>query len=188
MVLGQKLVAERTKAPRDTRISVELKGLRDPWFAWCKAAGLTPSEAIRQLVMQAIGAGTEPVDRGNAADGPIDELRRHELRMTAAEADALATIAQKAGMSSSRYLVSLLRAQLMSQPHFGTEETGALSQSNRLLLGLVTAMGKAARDPSVPVEQRRINLAQIRFIKDLVEKHVRLVSALLTANSRRWRR
>jgi len=182
------LVVEKTRAPRDTRISVDLKALRDPWLAWCKAAGLTPSEAIRQLIVQAIGAGAERAGQGDAAVEQSEDLRRHELRMTAAEADALAAVARKAGMSSSRYLVSLLRAQLLAQPNFDSEETAALSQSNRLMLGLVTAMGKAARDPSVPAEQRGINQAQIRFIKDLVEKHVLLVSALLTANSRRWRR
>ena len=190
MDLGQKLVVETTKSRRDTRISVELKELREPWFAWCKAQGLTPSEAIRQLVLQAVGGGIgadQPVG-GEADDVSADDLRRHELRMTQVEADALAAAAQQAGMSSSRYLVCLLRAQLMSRPYFGSEEVEALTQSNRLLMGLVHAMSKAAREPSTPMEQRRINQAQIQFLRDLVEKHVRSVSALLTANSRRWRR
>ncbi len=76
----------------------------------------------------------------------------------------------------------------MDVPPYRAEEVEVLAQSNRLLMGLVNAMNKAARDPSTPAEQRRINQAQVQFIRDLVQKHVRSVSALLTANSRRWRR
>ena len=108
--------------------------------------------------------------------------------MTHDEAAALASAAQHAGMSSSRYLMCMLRAQLMGLPYFEADEIEALTQSNRFLMGLATAMARAAHDSSTPPEQRRINQAQIQFIQDLVDKHVRSVSALLTANSRRWRR
>ena len=190
MVLGQKVVVETTKPRRDSRISVELKELREPWFAWCKSAGLTPSEAIRQLVLQAVGRQKAANGSGEAREeeGPGEGLRRHEVRMTSEEAAALAAAAKQAGMSSSRYLVCLLRAQLMGQAYFGSDEVEALAQSNRYLMGLSSAISKAVRDPTTPLEQRRINGAQISFIRDLVQKHVRSVSALLTANSRRWRR
>ncbi len=184
------MVVETTNSPRASRISVELKALQAPWLAWCKAAGLTPSEGIRLLVRQAVGeqeaAASSTGDK--AADDPDEGLRRHELRMTRAEAAALAAAAQQAGMGSSRYLVCLLRAQLMGLPYFDADEVEALAQSNRFLMGLATAMARAARDPSTPPEQRRINQAQVQFIRDLVDKHIRSVSALLTANSRRWRR
>ncbi len=184
------MVVETTKSPRDSRISVELKALQAPWLAWCKAAGVTPSEGIRQLVRQAVDGqdSTSSSTSAEETEDPVEGLRRHELRMTHAEASALAAAAQRAGMSSSRYLVCLLRAQLMQQPYFGADEIEALAQSNRFLMGLATAMARAARDPSTPSEQRRINQAQVQFIRDLVDKHVRSVSALLTANSRRWRR
>ena len=190
MNLGQKVVVETTKSHRASRISVELKALQAPWLAWCKAAGLTPSEGIRQLVRQAVGGRASPPSATTAEDtgDPIEGLRRHEVRMTQDEAAALAAAAQQAGMSGSRYLVCLLRAQLMGQDYFGADEVEALAQSNRFLMGLATAMARAARDPSTPPEQRRINQAQIQFIRDLVDTHVRSVSALLTANSRRWRR
>ena len=179
-----------SKTARPTNLVVDLKTLKAPWQALCQQRGQTPSEAIRRLVQDAvdaagIGDGTQNVPR---LDGAAADLRRHELRMTDAEALALAEAARKEGMSSSRYLVAMLRAQLMDMPPFRPEEIEALAQSNRLLMGLLNAMTKAARDPSTPVEQRRINQAQIKFIKDLVDSHVRAVSAVLTANSRRWRR
>ena len=183
------MALDATKKSRVTLLHVDLKDLKNPWSEWCAAAGLTPSEGIRQLVRRAVGAQISGDLLAAKADhDPDSRLRRYELRMTHDEAAALAAAAKQAGMSSSKYLVCLLRAHLMGQPYFGTEEIGGLVRSNRFLMELVTAMKKAARDPTTPAEARRINQAQVQFIKDFVEKHVRSVSALLTANSRRWRR
>ena len=183
------MALDATKKSRATLLHVDLKDLKNPWSEWCATAGLTPSEGIRQLVRRAVGEQfSEDRSAVKADDDPESGLRRHEVRMTHDEAAALAAAAKRAGMSSSKYLVCLLRAQLMGQPYFGAEEVGGLARSNRFLMELVTAMKKATRDPSAPAEARRINQAQVQFIREFVEKHVRSVSALLTANGRRWRR
>lgn len=69
---------------RPNRINVDLQGYKRPWVDYCKARGVTPSEAFRQVVakLTAAAAESEPVQD---VDREGRRTIRKEVRLTKSE-------------------------------------------------------------------------------------------------------
>jgi len=180
------------KKARPTQIVVDLKSLHDPWRAWCAARGLTPSEAVRQTLRAVLDQGDAPAAgaaRPAVADGEGEgDIRRVELRLTAAEFAAVSAVAAQEGLSLPRWLVALVRVHVAGEVVLSKTEISALARSNQVLLALVQTLDKIARNEHDQAETDTLALAQIKFLGDQVRTHLRSVSDLTSANSRRWRR
>lgn len=185
-------MGENTKKnPRISRIAVDLKDLHEPWLTWCSQRQLIPSDAVRRVLRRVIEGSPSaevtphPIDfEGNAGN----ERRRLEIRLTAAEHLALIAVANREGMSVPRWLTGLVRLHLTGESQFGEEEVKALARSSQVLLALGRNINQITRNMSQRVDSDELTLAQIQYLAELVKIHTEAVSAVLTANSRRWRR
>ena len=179
------------KRLRPTTLVVVLKDLKKPWEAWCAVRGLTPSEAIRSVVKRLLDGNIasdslpHPADFHVASDA---SRRRLEIRLTAAEHQALTAAADREGMSVPRWLTGLVRLHLAGEQQFGDEEVRALTRSSQVLLALGRNVNQIARNMNSRVDSDELTLAQIDYLVGLIKTHTEAVSAVLTANSRRWRR
>lgn len=180
------------KRVRPTTLVVDLKALKDPWAEWCAQRGLTPSEAVRRTLRAVLDQGDGPT-AGAALPAVTDgegegDIRRVELRLTPAEFAALSAVAAQEGLSLPRWLVALVRVHVTGETVLSKTEIAALARSNQILLALVQTLDKIARNEHAQAETDTLALAQIKFLGDQVRTHLRSVSDLTSANSRRWRR
>lgn len=181
-------------APKRTRPStlvVDLKDLKGPWSEWCATRDLTPSEAVRRVLRRVLDGKPKsefmPHPANFDSEGAV-ERRRLEIRLTVAEHMALAAVADREGMSLPRWLTGLVRLHLTGEQQFGEGEVEALARSSQVLLALGRNVNQIARNMNPRVDRDELTLAQIEYLSDLIKKHTEAVSAVLTANSQRWRR
>lgn len=182
--------APKTKRLRPTTLVVVLKDLKEPWRAWCRARGLTPSEAVRQVLRRVLdGPSSEFLPHPEALDsGESAGRRRVEIRLTQAEHTALSAVADREGMSIPRWLTGLVRVHLTGDQQFGEAEVRALTRSSHALLAVGRNVNQIARNMNARSDADELTLAQVAYLQDLIRTHTKMVSAVLSANSRRWRR
>jgi len=182
---------QRRKRTRPTQVVVDLKSLRDPWVAWCKTRGLTPSEAVRRVLGVVLNGNPTPDVAPHPADFEDvagEERRRVEVRIPADEYLALTAAADREGMSVPRWLTALIRVHLTGEQMFGLKEVEALARSNQLLLALGRNINQIAYNMNQRVDKDELTEAQIEFVAKFIKDHAEAVSAVLHANSERWRR
>lgn len=184
-------MVERTKiSPRSNRIAVDLKDLKEPWNAWCKARGLTPSEAVRRVLGVVLNGQPSELPP-HPADYPVkgeDGRRRVEIRVSPAEHMALTAAADREGTSAPRWLTALVRTHLTGEQHLARDEVEALARSSQLLLALGRNINQIAYNMNQRVDKDELTLAQIEYVSTFLKEHTQAVAVLLHANSKRWRR
>ncbi len=181
----------RQNKPRRTLLSVDLRELKEPWAGWCERRHLTPSEAVRQVLSvvlkgkrEADELPTKPLPDGLATD----KLRRLQIKLTATEHAGLVSLANREGMTVPRWLKGLIRLHLTGDQQFGEAEIEALARSSQVLLALGRSINQIGRNMSGRTDSDVLTLAQLKFLGEQIKTHTDAVSALLNANSTRWRR
>lgn len=172
---------------RPNRINIDLQGYKQPWLDYCRANGVTPSEAFRQVVakLTAQAPGARPV---------AEELRekgakiRKELRLTSSELRRAEALAARDGFSLNRWIVALIIARLDGEPQLGQQELEILARSNLHLLAIgrnLNQLTRAANNglPGVGPHLESVIVA----LKRVVMEHSRKVAAVLETNAARWR-
>ncbi len=185
------MVVEGRKRSRPNQVVVDLKEFRAPWAEWCKARGMTPSEAMRRVV-SAVLAGNpnedglpHPRDFASEKD---DERRRVELRLASSEYLAVAAVAEREGVSVPKWLMALVRVHLTGEDMLGGPEVDALGRSNQLLLALGRNINQIAYNMNQRVDRDELTLAQIDYLSSFLKEHTQAVTTLIQANNKRWRR
>lgn len=176
---------------RRERLCVELAGMRPDWEAWCDRRGVTAGDGVRQLITAALDAeesGSVAAVRTAMQPNAVDEPRtRIEVRLARSELEAVDKRAAAAGLSSNRWIVALIRAQLTREPQLGQIEMRLLSDSNQQLAAVSRWLAPLARDvaagPSTP--DREPNIGAVR---QQIDAHLRAVAAVIRANLDRWSR
>ena len=98
-----------TPSSRD-RISVDLQGLKAPLFERAQARGVSPSELVRDALIETLGQ-TEPLglDRGaTRVSLPTEDRVRLSLRMSRDEASATLAAARRAGLAPGAFVAGLV--------------------------------------------------------------------------------
>lgn len=176
---------------RPTTLVVDLKALKEPWASWCRSRGLTPSEAVRRVLGAVLNgnpdneAAPHPSD---FEDGAGEEIRRVEVRLASADYLAMTAAADREGLSLPRWLAALVRVHLSGAEPLGQVEVEALARSNQLLLALGRNINQIAYNMNQRVDKDELALGQIAFVSNFLKDHAAAVSAVLHANSKRWRR
>ncbi|WP_408404058.1 plasmid stabilization protein [Paraburkholderia aspalathi] len=151
--------------------------------------GLTPGEGVRQLIAAALDVDTDKLQAESEVDWiAINEPRiRIEIRVTHAELEAVEQRAEASGLTSNRWVVALIRAQLMREPQLGVHEVRLLSDSNQQLAVISRWLAHLAREGSAV---RMVANAghDIGALRDQIDVHLRAVAALIRANLDRWSR
>ncbi|WP_031358718.1 hypothetical protein [Caballeronia sordidicola] len=171
------------------RLCVELGGIRPDWNRWCMRRGLTPGEGVRQLIAAALGADADDVQAQSEVEWiAIDEPRiRIEIRVTHAELEVVEQRAQASGLTSNRWIVALIRAQLMREPQLGVHEMQLLSDSNQQLAVISRWLGQLARE-GIAVSMAPNGGRDIGALRDQIDVHLRAVVTVIRANLDRWSR
>lgn len=92
------------------RISVDLRGLKAPLFEQARARGVSPSELVRDALIEALGQ-TEPSSLDCVTAGawlPTGDRVRLSLRMSRDEARATLAAARQAGLAPGAYVADLV--------------------------------------------------------------------------------
>jgi hypothetical protein len=100
-----------TPSSRD-RISVDLRGLRAALFDRARRQGVSPSELVRDALVEALGQPERQL-LGPITDlvpAPDEARARLSLRMTRVEALAILSAARQAGMAPGAYVAGLVAA------------------------------------------------------------------------------
>ena len=127
---------------RPNRINIDLQEYKQPWLDYCKALGVTPSAAFRQIVAK--------LTRGLPAARPMvqeamSKKVRVELRLTKGEITTANEIARHEGFSLTRWFVALIHARLYATPQLGQCELEALARSNMQMLAIGRNLNQFAR-------------------------------------------
>ncbi|PLZ01764.1 plasmid stabilization protein [Burkholderia sp. WAC0059] len=169
------------------RLCVELGPVKARWEAWCALHGVTMGEGIRQLVLDVLDTnGGMPDARGAPGPGEVSadgHRERIEIRLTAEEFEGVRRHATAGGLTANRWIVALVRAQLMREPQLGAHEMRMLADSNQHLAMIVTLLGRLQGRTDVR-EVERV-LAGVRVV---IDAHLRTVAQVLRANLDRWSR
>nr|WP_253947309.1 plasmid stabilization protein [Paraburkholderia xenovorans] len=128
------------------------------------------------------GAQSVTSDPGLARPVVGEPRTRIELRLTAAELEAVEQRAMASGLSGNRWIVSLVRAQLTREPQLGEHELRALSASSQQLASINRLLGQLARAGG---QDRMADWAEMR---DRIDAHLRASAAVIRANLDRWSR
>jgi len=171
------------------RLCVELGGMRSDWNRWCMSRGLTPGEGARQLIAAALGADADDTLAESEVNWiAINEPRiRIEIRVTHAELEAAEQRAEASGLTSNRWIVALIRAQLMREPQLGVHEMQLLSDSNQQLAAISRWLGHLAREGN-EVRMVANGGSDLRALRDQIDVHLRAVATVIRANLDRWSR
>jgi hypothetical protein len=174
-------------SPRPNRINIDLQGFKQPWLDYCKARGVTPSQAFRQIVAKLTAAESERPSSDGAPHARTAKIRK-EVRLTKGELHLAEAIAKREGFSLGRWIVALINARLDGTPQLGQEELEGLARSNMQMLAIGRNLNQLAR----AANQGRPLLGPVRSpliedIQALIHQHTGQVARVITANISRWR-
>lgn len=178
-----------TPRKRPTQVTMDLQGYKQPWLDWCKAQGLAPSDAFRQIVSKLVarGAASSPTAEVVPSE-PERPTRRKEIALTPSELARVEEIAQAEGFSATKWLAGLVRARLTATPQFGQRELELLAGSNLQLLKIGRNLNQVAKALNTSPHERRVYRVElIEELESLIREHTKTVSDVMTANVERWR-
>ncbi len=155
-----------------------LGNLKPLFVGKCKKDGVSASEGLRRLVVEALNTKEasykiEPVEPEEVSIGV-------QVRFTPSELAAAKACATASGLSLQKWYASLLRGYLTRLPQFGQYELEALGESNRRIAQMVrqlrgcefASINEAIRGDDIVSELRA---------------HLKHVAVLMTCNRDRWR-
>jgi hypothetical protein len=172
---------------RPNRINIDLQEYKQPWLDYCRANGVTPSQAFRQVVakLTAQTPGGYAVAEISAEEGP--KIRR-ELRLTASELRRASALAARDGFSLNRWVVALINARLDGQPQLGQQELEVLARSNLHMLAIGRNLNQLTRASNSRLPGVGPHLAPaVAALHRVVTEHSQKVAAVMRTNTERWR-
>ncbi len=177
-----------TESKRDTRVTIDLLGYKQPWLDWCRARSTTPSDAFRQIVAKLTGQGETPTPHSVVVDEPEKPTVKKKVSLTPSEWEAIEKQAPADGFSPARWIVATIRARLTTTPQLGQTDIEALTQSNLLLLAMGRNLNQIAKALNAAPETRAAyKVHVIEEARALIAEHTTQVSKAMAANSKRWR-
>jgi hypothetical protein len=181
------------KNVRNTRVTVDLLGYKQPWLDWCETQAVTPSDAFRRVVARLVAnkgdAGRTDQTLAGTVDGePEKPTARKEITLTASEMAHVEALAAAEGFSATKWIVALIRARLTGTGQYGQRELELLAQSNLQLLAIGRNLNQVARAlNSTPQDRTVYRIALIDALRVHIKAHTKLVSNAMAANVHRWR-
>lgn len=174
---------------RDSRLTVDLLDYKKPWVDFCKAQGVSPSDALRQVVARLIEHGAaQPTHQVQMVAGEEERpTLRKKVSMTPSEFAAVEALAKSEGFSAPKWIVALIRGRLTGQPQFGQPELEALTSSNLQLMKIGRNLNQLAKAlNTAPHERGAFRVDLIEQIDSAIKVHTGKVAGLVSASTRRW--
>jgi hypothetical protein len=173
---------------RPNRINIDLQGYKQPWLDYCKARGVTPSEAFRQVVAKLTAAGAA-IEAGKELAKDERQKVRKEVRLTKSELAHANALAERDGFSLNRWIVALINARLHGTPQLGQQELEVLGRSNLHLHAIGRNLNQLARAANRGVSIQDHGRGDvIEALRAVVKDHTAQVARVMAANVARWQR
>lgn len=171
---------------RPNRINIDLQDYKQPWLEYCKARGVTPSEAFRQVVAKLTATGSAPL-LTDAVETATKKIRK-EVRLTRGELHRAEALAKREGFSLNRWIVALINARLEGAPQLGQHELEGLARSNLQMLAIGRNLNQLAKAANHEISARRNSPSNlIDELRTAVMEHTLQVARVMSANIERWR-
>jgi hypothetical protein len=176
------------RAKRTTTVTVDLGELKAPWQAWCQDHRITPSQALRNAIRQAMdGTTTQAPPRIHVSPRTERATARIELNLTTSELAALKKMAGHEGYLPTKWVVAMIRTKLTGQPHVGQPELERLTRSNQQLLALGRNLNQIAKVLNTSPENRSaFRVEVITELSRVIRAHTDKVSDVLRGTVERW--
>ncbi|MBK9948249.1 MAG: plasmid mobilization relaxosome protein MobC [Nitrospira sp.] len=176
------------RAKRTTTVTVDLGELKAPWQAWCQDHRITPSQALRNAIRQAMdGTTTQAPPRIRVSSRRERATARMELNLTSSELAALKKMAGHEGYLPTKWVVAMIRTKLTGQPHVGQPELERLTRSNQQLLALGRNLNQIAKVLNTsPQNRTAFRVEVITELSRVIRAHTDKVSDVLRGTVERW--
>lgn len=159
---------------------------KQQWERYCAQHGYNSSHVIR-LALKKL-SGNSPVQPKSefttVPETPDRSRKRIQLRLTGSEAETIARFAQAEGVSTTQWIVNLIRASLTKESQFGMTELAVLGESNRQLTRIGTNLNQIAR--RLNSTGGTIDTKVIAQVKQEIDRHLTNVHNAMLANRERW--
>ncbi|WP_336728576.1 plasmid mobilization protein [Achromobacter ruhlandii] len=177
---------KNNKATLSVRLDSDLKRR---WQLFCVRQGSTPSDALRQVILRLLnGSTTAGSPTPSAHEQPDISRRRMEVRLTETEYARIEALALQQGMSTNRWVIHLIRANLSGEPQFGMTELRTLGESNSRLLAIGRNLNQIARHMNAGCALETVVTAErIDTLTRHIKTHTARVADIMRANIDRWR-
>lgn len=144
----------------------------------CKKDGVSASEGLRRLVVEALN--TKETSYKIETVEPEAVSIGVQVRFTPSELSAAKACATASGLSLQKWYAALLRGYLTRLPQFGQYELEALGESNRRIAQMVRQL----RGSELVRKNETIHGDDIIYE---LRTHLKQVAVLITCNRDRWR-
>lgn len=179
---------QKNRGSRSDRIDVPLGDMKGEFTAWCQRQGVTVNDAVRQMVARVLGTDVRQLPHVPSAGG--DERVSIKVQFSRGEYEAVSQTAEYMGFTLTRFLVAMVRAQIMGDPQLGARELAALEASNYQLAAIGRNLNQIARalnaQPLAAARPHR--LALVDSLRREIDAHLKAVHDMQRANLTRWRR
>ncbi|WP_253590691.1 plasmid stabilization protein [Burkholderia multivorans] len=173
---------------RADRIDVPLGDMKSEFMAWCQQQGVSVNDAVRQMVARVLGSDVRQLPP--MASGNGDERIAVKVQFSRGEYEAVSGAAKRMGFTLSRFLVAMVRAQIIRYPQLGDREVAALEMSNYQLAAIGRNLNQLVRtlnaNPALIAQRGR--LIVIDALRREIDAHLKSVHDMQRANLERWRR
>lgn len=182
---------------RDSRVTIDLLDLKQPWLDWCEKQGVNPASAFRQVVAnltQAEGQSVEKtpiqavIPKEIEPEAPEPPVTYRKLALTDSEFRHVSELAEKEGFSVAKWLTALVRSRLTSTAQFGQSELELLARSNLLLRNIGRNLNQIAKVLNTDANaSKALRFELIEELEKRINTHTQGVADLIAANTERWR-
>ena len=168
--------------------------LKNEWEQYCTQSGISPSEALRQLISKILTGGTALDIVLNIPQGVLPKpenspsKNRIEIRLTDKEHDKLTEHAEKSGFSPSQWLVTLVRYQFIKHTPLNVLELDKLDER----LYQIRMIGQNLNQIARALNSRELSSSQVDVMPMLQEllkvldEDRKALKAIASHNLDRW--
>lgn len=169
------------------RISVRLGALRQDWQNFCERAGLTESDALRQLVATALRR--PPPKKLAFEDEYAGDPSRVVFRLNRKARDQAALHAKHSGQKSvASWSKRVVLSELSKLPRLDAKELDALIDSTVQLQAIGRNLNQLTRDKNAGHEIQDYRFGVIDRLQNDIKTHIQMVTGILAANLERKNR
>ena len=172
-------------AVRPNRINIDLGPYKQRWLDYCRAHGVTPSGAFRQVVAKL----TQARDSADTSIAVVDGNKlRKQITLSPSEAAYVAGAARREGKNGGQWIAALIRVQMEHQPQLNRSELELLAKSNLALLTIGRNLNQIARALNAGADANAAELITVlHALRTQITCHVDAVADLVASNLSRWR-
>lgn len=168
--------------------------LKHDWQQYCLQSGMSPSEALRQLISKILTGGTHLEQILNIPQGvlPTPEnnqpKNRIEIRLTNQEYETLVSHAKQAGFSPAKWLVTLVRYQFIQHTPLTVLELDKLDER----LYQVRMIGHNLNQVARALNSHELHPSQIELMPTLqllmqnLDAEKQTLRTIFNHNLKRW--